>query len=81
MLTSSILIVLFSPFIFAAALQSVYEIQVKNEFLASNTPLTCVHRLAIDAVYRSLTVLDQRTELVLIIQFFGKEQELVLLNI
>jgi len=36
-LVSSILIVLLSPIIFGDALQSLYEIQVKNEFLASNT--------------------------------------------
>jgi len=50
-LVSSILIVLFSPLIFGAGLQSLYEIQVKNEFLASNAYLTFAHRLATRGVY------------------------------
>jgi ferritin heavy chain len=52
MLVSSFLIVLFSPLVFTAGLQSLYEIQVKNEFLASNTYLTFAHRLATRGVYQ-----------------------------
>ena len=51
MLVSGILIVLFSPLIFSAGLQSLYEIQVKHEFLASNVYLTFAHRLETRGVY------------------------------
>ncbi len=51
MFVSGILIVLFSPLILSAGLQSLYEIQVRKEFLASNTYLTFAHRLATRGVY------------------------------
>lgn len=52
MFLSSTLIIIFSPLILAAGLQSLYEIQVNNEFLASNTYLTFAHRLATRGVYQ-----------------------------
>jgi hypothetical protein len=51
MLVSNILIVLFSPLIFGAELQKLYEIQVKNQFLTSNTYLTFAHHLLTRSVY------------------------------
>ena len=52
MFLSSTLIIIFSPLIFAAGLQSLYEVQVNNEFLASNVYLTFAHRLATRGVYQ-----------------------------
>jgi ferritin len=50
-LVSGIIIVFFSPSIFGEGLQSVYQIQVQKEFLASNIYLTFAHRLATRGVY------------------------------
>jgi ferritin len=48
---SSLIIILFSPFIFGDELNDVYETQIQKEFLASNIYLTFAHRLAAHGVY------------------------------
>ena len=50
-LVSALIIVLISPAIFGQGLQSVYQVQIQKEFLASNTYLTFAHRLAERGVY------------------------------
>jgi len=51
MLPGRLLLLCFLPLISGAGLQSLVEIQVKNEFLASNVYLTFAHRLATRGVY------------------------------
>lgn len=51
-LAGRLLIVCFLPLISGAGLQSLFEIQVKNEFFASNVYLTFAHRLATRGVYQ-----------------------------
>jgi ferritin len=88
MLVSSILIVVFSPLIFGDVLKNLYQIQVNNEFLASNTYLTFAHRLATRGVYHGFanfffdSAEEEREHGKKLIDFYNlRNRELVLYDI
>jgi ferritin len=85
---SSIILLFLSPSVDNAGLKSAYEIQVQNEFLASNTYLTFAHRLATHGVYPGFAQFffesaeEERDHGKKLIDFYNvRNRELLLYNI